>query len=85
MVRGWRRHSPPPETLRGWRDGPRHPPETASAPTYFWRQGQLWGLESGGAQRALKFFHFWQVLSPKSLGAFNLELENKAWDQYNRS
>ena len=22
--------SPPPETLRGWRDGPRHPPETAS-------------------------------------------------------
>ena len=21
--------SPPPETLRGWRDGPRHPPETA--------------------------------------------------------
>ena len=22
--------SPPPETLRGWRDGPRHPPEIAS-------------------------------------------------------
>ena len=22
--------SPPLETLRGWRDGPRHPPETAS-------------------------------------------------------
>ena len=27
MPRGWRRH--PPEMLRGWRDGRRHPPETA--------------------------------------------------------
>ena len=26
--------SPPPETLRGWRDGPRHPPEIASVCMY---------------------------------------------------
>ena len=26
--------TPPPETLRGWRDGPRHSPEIASACMY---------------------------------------------------
>ena len=26
--------SPPPEMLRGWRDGRRHPPETASGKTH---------------------------------------------------